>query len=235
MRVGDVPQKRSRAENVYQALRDAILEQSLKPGTKLAEDVIAGEFKVSRTSVRAALQQLRGDGLVDHQANRGSFVAEPSAENARDIFALRRMLESEVIRRLAGNLKPDDVKRLRRHVEQEERARPVNGPLSIRLAGEFHLLLAELTGSQVLTRFVSETVSRSSLILARFARLHSSECAVDEHVRIIAALQAGDANAAEALMLHHLESVAVRADLRAPNSDGDTAAILKRYARALPT
>lgn len=230
-----MPPKRSRAENVYQALRDAILEQNLKPGTKLSEDVIAGEFKVSRTSVRAALQQLRGDGLIDHQANRGAFVAEPSAEDARDIFALRRMLESEVVRRLAGTLKPDDVRRLRKHVEQEERARPVKGPLSIRLAGEFHILLAELTGSQVLTRFVCETVSRSSLILARFARLHSSECAVDEHVRIIAALQAGNSADAERLMLHHLESVAVRADLRSPNSDGDTAAILKRYARALPT
>lgn len=229
-----MPPKRSRAENVYQALRDAILEQNLKPGTKLSEDLIAGEFKVSRTSVRAALQQLRGDGLVDHQANRGAFVAEPTAEDARDVFALRRMLESEVIRRLAGNLKPDDVRRLRKHVEQEERARPVNGPLSIRLAGEFHILLAELTGSHVLTGFVCETVSRSSLILARFARMHSSECAVDEHVRIIAALQAGNAADAERLMLHHLESVAVRADLRSPNSDGDTASILKRYARAQP-
>ncbi len=229
-----MPPKRSRAENVYQALRDAILEQNLKPGTKLSEDLIAGEFKVSRTSVRAALQQLRGDGLVDHQANRGAFVAEPTAEDARDVFALRRMLESEVIRRLAGNLKPDDVRLLRKHFEQEERARPVNGPLSIRLAGEFHILLAELTGSHVLTGFVCETVSRSSLILARFARMHSSECAVDEHVRIIAALQAGNAADAERLMLHHLESVAVRADLRSPNSDGDTASILKRYARAQP-
>ncbi len=229
-----MPPKRSRAENVYQALRDAILEQNLKPGTKLSEDVIASEFKVSRTSVRAALQQLRGDGLVDHQANRGAFVAEPSAENARDIFALRKMLESEVIRRLVGNLKTDDVRRLRKHIEQQEHARPVDGSLSIRLAGEFHVLLAELTGSQVLTQFVRETVSRSSLILARFARVHSSECAVDEHVRIISALEAGNATDAERLMLHHLESVAVRADLRSPNSDGNTAAILKRYARTLP-
>jgi DNA-binding GntR family transcriptional regulator len=82
----------------------------------------------------------------------------------------------------------------------------------------------------LLTRFVREIVSRYSLILARFARGHSSECAVDEHERIIAALQATNADAAAELMLHHLESVAMRADLQAPPSRNDTANILRHYA-----
>lgn len=222
--------KQSRADLVYNALREAILEQALKPGTKLSEDVIAEQFAVSRTSVRAALQQLRGDGLIGLQANKGASVAEPTAEDARDVFALRRMLEAEVVRRLAGRLGDGDCERLRAHVRQEKQAQSTGGPASIRLAGEFHILLAELTGSPSLTRFVREIVSRYSLILARFARDHSSECAVDEHERIIAALQAGKAETAEELMLHHLESVAMRADLRAPPSRDDTADILRHYA-----
>ncbi|THF55334.1 GntR family transcriptional regulator [Mesorhizobium composti] len=225
-----VEPKQSRADLVYSALREAILEQALRPGTKLSEDVIAEQFAVSRTSVRAALQQLRGDGLIELQANKGASVSEPTAEDARDIFALRRMLEAEVVHRLAGQLNERDCGRLRAHVEQEKQAQSVGGPASIRLAGEFHILLAELTGSPSLTRFVREIVSRGSLILARFARDHSSECAVDEHERIIAALQAGDTSAAEELMLRHLEAVAVRADLQAPPTRGDTADILKRYA-----
>jgi DNA-binding GntR family transcriptional regulator len=192
--------------------------------------VIAEQFSVSRTSVRAALQQLRGDGLVELQANKGASVAEPTVEDARDIFALRRMLEAEVVRRLAGQLGDKDSERLRAHVRQENQAQAIGGSASIRLAGEFHILLAELTGSPSLTRFVREIVSRFSLILARFARSHSSECAVDEHERIIAALQAGQVAAAEELMLRHLESVAVRADLLTPPSRGDTAEILKQYA-----
>lgn len=223
--------KQSRADLVYDALREAILEQALKPGTKLSEDVIAEQFAVSRTSVRAALQQLRGDGLVELQANKGASVSEPTAEDARDIFALRRMLEAEVVRRLAGRLSDKDCDRLRAHVRQEQQAQSIGGPASIRLAGEFHILLAELTGSPSLTRFVREIVSRYSLILARFARDHSSECAVDEHERIIAALGAGDTTAAEELMLHHLDAVALRADLKTPPSRGDTADILKHYAR----
>lgn len=223
-------QKQSRADFVYIALREAVLEQALKPGTKLSEDVIAEQFAVSRTSVRAALQQLRGDGLVELQANKGASVSEPTIEEARDIFALRRMLEAEVIGRLAGQIGERDCERLRAHIRREKQANAGGESASIRLAGEFHILLAELTESSSLTRFVREIVSRCSLILARFARDHSSECAVEEHERIVVALKAGDADAATKLMLHHLDAVAVRADLRAPATRGDTADILKRYA-----
>lgn len=222
--------RQSRADLVYSALREAILEKALKPGTKLSEDVVAEQFAVSRTSVRAALQQLRGDGLVELQANKGASVAEPTAADARDIFALRRMLETEVVRRLAGQLGDADCERLRAHVRQEQQAHSTGGPASIRLAGEFHILLAELTGSPSLTRFVREIVSRYSLIVARFARDHSSECAVDEHERIITALRDGHVAAAEELMVHHLESVAVRADLLTPPLRDDTANILRHYA-----
>ncbi|AZO12981.1 FCD domain-containing protein [Mesorhizobium sp. M3A.F.Ca.ET.080.04.2.1] len=62
-----------------------------------------------------------------------------------------------------------------------------NEPLSIRLAGEFHILLAELTGSKPLTRYVSEIVSRCSLIVALYSRPHSDQCGVDEHLEIIQA------------------------------------------------
>jgi DNA-binding GntR family transcriptional regulator len=225
-----VEPRQSRADLVYSALREAILEQALKPGTKLSEDVIAEQFAVSRTSVRAALQQLRGDGLVELQANKGASVSEPTAEDARDVFALRRMLEAEVVRRLAGRLGDRDCDRLHAHVRQEKHAQSTGGPASIRLAGEFHILLAELTGSPSLTRFVREIVSRYSLILARFARDHSPECAVDEHERIIMALRAGNTEAAEELMFRHLDSVAMRADLLTPPLRDDTANILRHYA-----
>jgi DNA-binding GntR family transcriptional regulator len=163
--------KQSRVDFVYGALREAILEQALRPGTKLSDDVIAEQFAVSRTGVRAALQQLRGDGLIESQVNKGASVSEPTAEDARAIFAPRCMLEAETVRRRAGQFGERDCGRLRAHVRQEKQARSVGGPASIRLAGEFHILLAELTGSPSLTRFVCEIVSRGSPILARFAAI----------------------------------------------------------------
>jgi DNA-binding GntR family transcriptional regulator len=96
-------------------------------------------------------------------------------------------------------------------IGKEEAARGSNEPLSIRLAGEFHTLLADLTGNALLARYVAEVVSRSGLILALYGRPHSAECAVSEHRAIIDALEGGDAARANSLIEEHLDAVAGRA------------------------
>src|SRR5262249_51398184 len=113
--------------------------------------------------------------------------------------------------RLAGQFTREQLTKLSEHVRQEQTVRGTNEPLSIRLAGEFHILLAEMTGNALLARFVSEVCSRSGLILAIYGRPHSSECAVSEHQAIIDALAATDPAAAAAIMDEHLEAVAGRA------------------------
>lgn len=201
----------ARAAAVYRALRHAIIEQALEPGAKLPEDAIGERFGVSRTLVRHALGQLAAEGLVELRRNRGAAVAKPSWDEARDIFDVRRGLERLVVMRLAGQLTREHAARLNGHVSDEEAARGTNEPLSIRLAGEFHIVLAEMTGSALLTRYVGEVTSRSGLILAIYGRPHSSECAVSEHRAIIDALAAGDPMAAAEVMDRHLEAVADRA------------------------
>lgn len=220
-----------RAAAIYRALRHAIIEQALEPGAKLPEDAIGERFGASRTIVRNALGRLAAEGLVELRRNHGATVATPSFDEARDIFDVRLGLENLVITRLAGRLTDEQVKRLNAHVDEEERARGSNEPLSIRLATEFHILLAEMTGSPVLTRYVSENASRCGLTLALYSRPHSSECAVSEHRAIIAALAKGDRDRAVALMSEHLEAVAGRALIVArPGRERDIKAILGRYA-----
>jgi DNA-binding GntR family transcriptional regulator len=216
---------------VYRALRRAIIEQALLPGVKLPEDAIGERFGVSRTLVRHALGRLAGEGLVDLRRNRGAAVAKPSWEDARDIFTVRLCLEQLVVAQLAGQLTPEHVHRFERHVEEEEAARGTNGPLSIRLAGEFHTLLAETTGNALLARYVSEVVSRFGVILALYGRPHSSECAVSEHRTIIQALRDGDAAGARAVMEEHLDAVAGRALIEvSPQRTRDLGDILAAYA-----
>lgn len=200
-----------RAGLIYRALRHAIIEQALAPGAKLPEDAIGERFGASRTIVRAALGQLAAEGLVELRRNRGAAVATPAWEEARDTFDVRLGLERLVMTRLAGRLTPREIEGLEGHVDEEERARGNNEPLSIRLATEFHILLARMTGSAVLARYISEVSSRCGLILALYSRPHSSECAVNEHRAIIEALAAGDAARASTLMEEHLEAVANRA------------------------
>merc|ERR1712224_287011 len=95
-------------------------------------------------------------------------------------FEVRRALEAEVIRLLVERMPRSGYDQLEAHVRSEESGKGKDGPVSIRLAGEFHILLAELTGNHVLARYVSEIVLRCSLIMAMYAKSHSSDCAVDE-------------------------------------------------------
>ena len=219
--------KVSRAETVYRGLRRAIIEQALSPGTKLPEDLVGTRFGVSRTVVRAALARLAAESLVELHLNRGATVAHPSLDEAHDVFDIRRSLERLVVERLAGRLSRADLARLKQHVAAEEQGR--GGAESIRLAGEFHMLLAELAGSSTLSRYVGELISRSSLILAIYGRPHSPDCAVTEHREIIDALVRGDTTVVTRLMDHHLDAIIGRA-LIAPPPRRDISDILSDYA-----
>jgi DNA-binding GntR family transcriptional regulator len=226
---GSADEKLSRADMVYRGLRRAIIEQALGPGTKLPEDMIGKRFGVSRTIVRAALARLAAESLVELHRNRGATVARPSLDEAQDVFDIRRSLERLVVARLAGRLSRADVARLKAHVAAEEQAKVRGGPESIRLAGEFHLLLAKLTGNSILSRYVGELISRSSLILALYGRPHSPDCAVAEHREIIDALVRSDVARAEHLMDRHLDAVIGRA-LIAPRPNRDVLDVLSDYA-----
>ncbi|MGE3876115.1 MAG: GntR family transcriptional regulator [Parvibaculaceae bacterium] len=205
------------ADHVYSSLRRAIIEQALTPGTKLPEDSVGSSFGVSRTVVRSAMVRLVTEGLVVQQPNMRATVASPSLEEGRAIFRVRRGLERMVIEEAAGRLDPAQLARLRAHVASEEEARRRSEPESIRLAGEFHTLLAEFAGSEILNRYVNEVVSRSSLILALYGRPHSSECAVNEHSLLIDALERGQTDVAIRIMDEHLVAVATRGLLETDN------------------
>lgn len=201
-----------RAHAAYQAIRQAIIEQALKPGTKLPEDEVGAHFGVSRTLVRATLARLQAEGLVETQPKRTARVAQPTLKEAKEIFDLRRVLEREAIRLVAERWRPGFEAELEGLVRDEAAAKAQNDErVSIRLAGEFHIKLAALTDNGLLQRYLGEVVSRCSLILATFGRPHSSQCAIDEHHQIIDALRRRDQAAAIEVMDQHLGSVERRA------------------------
>lgn len=221
---------RTRTEIVHERLREAIIEQQLRPGMRLPEDAIGESFGTSRTIAREALGRLAVEGLVELLPNRGAFVANPSLDEGRDIFTVRRGLERIVAETLAGRLTAAHVAELAAFSEREQQAASSNSLDSIRLAGEFHLLLARMTGNHLLLRYVTETVSRCSLIIAMYGRPHSAECGVNEHAEIVAALVAGDAAGAAKRMDDHLLQVASRAMIE-NRQVPDIREVLLQYAR----
>jgi DNA-binding GntR family transcriptional regulator len=224
-----------RADVAYQALRQAIIEQALRPGAKLPEDQIGTHFGMSRTLVRATLSRLHAEGLVDSRPKRTATVAQPTLEEAREVFEIRRTLERKAVELVVARWRPEFGAELEGHVREEDAAKARHDErVSIRLAGEFHIKLAAMSGNHVLARYLGELVSRCSLILALYGRPHSSECAVNEHSEIIAALRKGDAVAAIKMMDAHVGSVEKRAMIADTAGGGDELrSVLGRYADAI--
>ncbi len=211
---------KSRTEAVHEAIRQAIIEQRLKPGARLPEDLVGEAFGTSRTIAREALGRLAVEGLVELKQNKGAHVANPTLEEGRHAFFVRRGLERLVAESLAGTLRNHQIAALRDVVTRERDAGGRDPKEAIRLAGEFHVTLARMTGNKVLTRYVNEVVCRCSLVLAMYDRPHSVNGGADEHEAIIDALERGSASEAVLLMDQHVASVAERACL-GPAAEGD--------------
>jgi DNA-binding GntR family transcriptional regulator len=195
----------SATQRIADSITKAIVERRLMPGTKLAEQKIADIFKVSRTLVRQALNQLSRDKLVTLEPARGARVAEPSVEEARQVFETRVLLEGAMVRRAATELSKAQIGELRAHLRDEEAAvRRTDVSGRTRLLADFHVVLARMLGNEVLAGMLAELVSRSSLIALMYQSAHSAEHSFEEHVAIVDALEKGDARAAVRLMEEHL-------------------------------
>lgn len=207
-------------QRIADAITSAIVERRLMPGTKLAEQKIADVFKVSRTLVRQALMQLSRDHLITLEPARGARVAEPSVEEARQVFEARNLLEAALIRRAATDLSDAQIGELRAHLQAEfdavERT-DVSG--RTHLLADFHVVIARMLGNAVLAAMVDDLVSRCALIALMYQSAHSAEHSHEEHVGIVDALARRDAKAAVRLMAQHLHNVQrnLQLDPRAPD------------------
>lgn len=108
----------SRGELVYAALRADIREGRLSPGDRLRETEIADRLRVSRTPVREALKRLESDGLVVFSQPRGLTVAELSASQVADLYAMREVLEAAAARFAAEHASVMEIESLKQLVAQ---------------------------------------------------------------------------------------------------------------------
>ena len=207
---------------IVQSLTRAIVEHRLLPGTKLAEQKLADHFGVSRTLVRQALFQLAQNRLVKLEPARGAFVAAPTVEEARQLFAVRRMLEAGMTRAFARDATPARIRALREHMAKERAAVDRGDAVGrVELLGDFHVRIAELMGNEVLAQLLGDLISRSSLISLMYQRDGAARHSQQEHVEIVKAMAARDEERAVRLMDAHLlhveESLAF--DRKVPSHD----------------
>lgn len=214
-------------ERIYRAVFEGVMSQRLAPGTKLPESRLCALFSVSRALVRKVLQRLAHDHIVELRPNRGAIVAVPTREETQQIFEARRALEGAIVRLMAERATPEDLQGLREQLREESAIMHRHDqPGWARQASAYHLRLAQLSGNAILQRYLVETVSRCSLLVAVHQPPGNAVCEHHEHERIVDCIARGDADEAVALMNQHLLALEHHLLLEPPAAPKDLAFLL---------
>ena len=193
-------------EQVAERLREQIYARVLEPGSWIDEQKLAGEFGISRTPLREALKVLAVEGLVTMKLRRGAYVTEMSADDVRQVYHLLALLESDAAGEVAARASAAQIAELRAlHERLEKQVRQREAFFAAN--EQFHLRLLALAGNRWREQIVVDLrkvmkLNRHHSLLAR-GRIAES---LDEHRRLMQALERRDAEAAGRLMRAHFES-----------------------------
>jgi len=191
----------------YDAIKDAILRNRLRPGVRLTHRELAERLGVSRTPVRESLERLRQEGYVERIPNRGYFVAEMDAREVVQLYETREALETFALRRvIESGLSAAGWKRLR--ALNDRYGRLCGDPLDReRLVAdrEFHVALAAEAGNEHLCRVLHGVFDRL-IHKRRVEGFHGARGGARhaDHAGLLLALAEGRADDAEARLRTHI-------------------------------
>ena len=198
--------RRYSEDEVLRQIEQAVLDHRLPPGTKLKEVQLANLFGVKRGTIRKVLTRLAHSRLVDQTPNRGATVAKPSAQEGKDLFATRRVLESAILEILVDAIDSKMIARLRKMLKQEQKAYlRGDSEKALALSVDFHRHLAAMAGNSVLEEYLNDIIRRTPLvILTHLGNEEQNRCRNQEHEAIVDALENRQRKKAIQVMNQHL-------------------------------
>jgi DNA-binding GntR family transcriptional regulator len=194
---------------IYYCVREQIESGAIPPGAQLDERSLAQDLAVSRTPLREAIATLVEEGLVEHRPYRGNFVRVFSAKQVNDLYEVRKNLEGLAIRLAVANLSEERLEQIRLILDDVQKALEQDDVIAYSAADQrFHDAIAHASENDTLIETLSRlkrqihivrlSANRDALVVARTAQ---------ERPRILAALEARDAELAAHLMEEHIEGV----------------------------
>ena len=192
----------SQTAQLYDRLRAAILSLELPPGQSLAERRLEARFAASRTPVRAALVRLEAEGLV-RRDGRSYAVAPIDLAEIAQLAEYRRAVETAAVRLAVQRASDEQLAELADGLGMPAHTHAAGA--SVRAGGDFHERLAELSGNPFFSAAVATALRR--LERTRWLEARSADArdqARDEHLRILSAVRARNADRAEALIVEHI-------------------------------
>jgi DNA-binding GntR family transcriptional regulator len=199
----------TKLERGARILRAAILRGDLKPGQKLKQQELAGWLGMSATPVREVLRILEAEGLLEHIAHVGVFVAEISPEDTKEITPIRVALESLAVRMYTERFDESDIATLCRLVDEMEQAwREMDLVWVRRTNFQFHSAIYRGAGSEILRGLIERLWPRFATDLLWMIP-GRAEQSIEQHRAILNALKRRDADGAAKAMADHISTAGV--------------------------
>jgi DNA-binding GntR family transcriptional regulator len=202
-------QRHTLNQKVYQQLRRKLLRGDLAPDSQLDERQLAEELGVSRTPLREAISQLVKEGIVEHRPFRGNFVRTFSAKQVNDLYEVRKALESLAMRLAIRKLSQEHLEQIRTILDEVQEALD-RGDIAAYTEADrrFHQAILQITGNEPLVESLNRLAAQIQMVRILANRDPAVvERTAQERPRILAALEARDADTAAHLMEEHIDGV----------------------------
>lgn len=190
-------------KDAYGLILESIDGGIYRPGDRLVESELADRFGVSRTPVREALQRLETQGMLSRDG-RSLIVASLDHTQLAELYVVRGELEGLAARLAARHAAPEEVRVLRDMLDADQEL--VNDPAALSRANRrFHKQIHLASHNRFLVRQL-DLVHRSMALLAStsLAAEGRGRGALEEHATIVAAIEAGDGDAADRALRDHI-------------------------------
>ncbi|WTW93526.1 GntR family transcriptional regulator [Streptomycetaceae bacterium NBC_01309] len=201
-----MPAAPTAADRVYRHVKQGVLERHYEGGTLLTEGEVADAVGVSRTPVREALLRLEVEGLIRLYPKKGALVLPVSAQEIADVVETRQLVEEHAARK-AVPAPPDLLARLEELLARQKREVEA-GDLAAAATTDrcFHAAIVRNCGNTLLIRLYDQLRDRQLRMGVAFLHSHPDRVArtLGGHEEILAALRAGDADAAVDAVHRHV-------------------------------
>ena len=196
-------------ERVYEILKKAIIFGEIPPGKKIDEESLARQLGVSRTPIRESLCRLENEGIINIIPRRGAFVVKHSKERIVEILLVREVLEGFAARLAVDHIDERTIE------EMKSLFKGFSGP-TIRDRSKdytqadlkFHTLILKKSKNSLLMNLMNILNDHTQMLRFRTVSLKGRpEHSLQEHLKIIEALEKRNHSLAESSMRKHIQNV----------------------------
>jgi len=192
------------AQKCFSFIREGILLGYLKKGHRIVERELVDLLKVSRTPIREAVRRLEKENLISHHLHRGCVVSGFTTKDIKEMYELRTILECFLMRKLVESPDIAAFETLKQKMQDE---RASGQKIDTAHTGNFHMRLLGMAKHRWLSYFLGQLEDYiSRLHVLSFLKHGRDIAAFQEHLSILDALIAKDADAAEKLLIRHINA-----------------------------